>query len=173
DDLTTMEYRVTELRQAMLGHIRAFNVRTGALEWLFRTIPQPGEYGYETWPADAYTYMGGANNWAGMVIDHQRGAVFLGTGSPSSDFYGGARAGENLFGNCILSLDARTGKRNWHFQTIHHDLWDRDIPCPPNLVTVMHEGRAVDAVAQVTKDGVVFVLDRDTGEPLFPVEEQP
>jgi len=172
EDLIIMGSRVSEFGDAAPGHIRAFNARTGALEWLFHTIPQPGEFGYDTWPADAHQYMGGANNWAGMVVDHNRGAVYLGTGSPSSDFYGGDRVGMNLFGNCILSLDARTGKRNWHFQTIHHDLWDRDIPCPPNLVTVMRHGKPVDAVAQVTKDGVVFVLDRDTGEPLFPVAEE-
>ncbi len=173
EDLIIMGSRVSEFGDAAPGHIRAFNVRTGALVWLFHTIPQPGQYGYDTWPVDAYKYMGGANNWAGMVIDHKRGAVYLGTGSPSSDFYGGSRSGMNLFGNCILSLDARTGKRNWHFQTIHHDLWDRDIPCPPNLVTLMHGGRMVDALAQVTKDGMVFVLNRDTGEPLFPVVEMP
>lgn len=173
EDLIIMGSRVSEFGDAAPGHVRAFNVYTGALEWIFHTIPQPGEYGYDTWPADAHKYMGGANNWAGMVIDHRRGAVYLGTGSPSSDFYGGARAGKNLFGNCILSLDARTGKRNWHFQTIHHDLWDRDISSPPNLITVEQRGKRIDAVAQVTKDGVVFVLDRDTGEPLFPVTETP
>lgn len=173
EDLIIMGSRVSEFGDAAPGHIRAFNVRTGSLEWIFHTIPHPGEYGYDTWPKDAYKYMGGANNWAGLVIDHKRGAIFLGTGSPSSDFYGGGRAGTNLFGNCILSLDARTGERNWHFQTIHHDLWDRDIPCPPNLTTVTINGKKIDVVAQVTKDGVVFVLDRDTGEPIFPVVETP
>ncbi len=171
-DVLIMGSRVSEFGDAAPGHIRAFDVHTGALKWIFHTIPQPGEYGYETWPPDAYKYMGGANNWAGMALDAKRGIVYLGTGSPSTDFYGGGRHGENLFGNCILALDALTGKRKWHFQTIHHDLWDRDIPNPPNLIQVRHQGRLVDAVAQATKDGVIYVLDRDTGEPLFPVEER-
>lgn len=171
-DLLIMGSRVSEFGDALPGHIRAFDVYTGEMRWVFHTIPQPGEYGYETWPDDAYKYMGGANNWAGMVVDAGRGTVFLGTGSPSTDFYGGGRHGENLFGNCILALDAETGKRKWHFQTVRHDLWDLDIPNPPNLITVERDGKKIDAVAQATKDGVIYVLDRDTGEPLFPVEER-
>lgn len=172
-DLLIMGSRVSEFGDALPGHVRAFDIRTGEMRWVFHTIPQPGEYGYETWPENAYKYMGGANNWSGMVLDAQRGTVFLGTGSPATDFYGGGRHGENLFGNCILALDAETGKRKWHFQTIHHDLWDRDIPNPPNLITVNHDGKRIAAVAQATKDGLIYVLDRDTGEPLFPVEERP
>nr|WP_229214408.1 PQQ-binding-like beta-propeller repeat protein [Dyadobacter flavalbus] len=162
---------VSEGGDALPGHIRAFDVRTGKLAWIFRTIPLPGEYGYETWSKDSYKKLGGANCWAGMVLDEKRGTVFLGTGSPSVDFYGGARKGTNLFANCVIALDAETGKRKWHFQTVHHDLWDRDIPCPPNLITVKHHGKRMDAVAQATKDGYIFVFDRDTGKPLFPVKE--
>lgn len=172
-DLVIMGSSVSEAGDAPPGHIRAFNVRTGKLEWVFHTIPLPGEYGYETWSKDAYQKIGGANNWAGMVLDEKRGVVYAGTGSPSVDFYGGARHGENLFANCVIALNAETGKRIWHFQTVHHDLWDRDLPCPPNLVTVRHNGRMVEAVAQATKDGYIFLFDRDTGTPLFEVEEVP
>jgi quinoprotein glucose dehydrogenase len=164
---------VSEGGDALPGHIRAFDVRTGKVAWVFRTIPLPGEYGYDTWAKDSYKKLGGANCWAGMVLDEKRGTVFLGTGSPSVDFYGGARKGTNLFANCVIALNAQTGKRIWHFQTVHHDLWDRDIPCPPNLITVKHQGKMVDAVAQATKDGYIFVFDRDTGKPLFPVKEVP
>jgi quinoprotein glucose dehydrogenase len=162
---------VSEGGDALPGHIRAFDVRTGKLAWVFRTIPLPGEYGYETWSKDSYKKLGGANCWAGMVINEKRGTVFLGTGSPSVDFYGGARKGTNLFANCVIALNAETGKRKWHFQTVHHDLWDRDIPCPPNLITVKSAGKTVDAVAQATKDGLIFLFDRDTGKPLFDVKE--
>lgn len=172
-NLIIMGSSVSEGGDALPGNIRAFNVRTGRLEWFFRTIPLPGEYGYETWSKDSYRKLGGANCWAGMVLDEERGTVFLGTGSPSVDFYGGAREGQNLFANCVIALDAATGKRKWHFQTIHHDLWDHDIPCPPTLLRVTHKGKITDAVAQATKDGYVFVFDRDTGEPLFPVKETP
>jgi quinoprotein glucose dehydrogenase len=164
---------VSEGGDALPGHIRAFDVRTGKLAWIFRTIPLPGEYGYDTWSKNSYKKLGGANCWAGMVMDQKRGMVFLGTGSPSVDFYGGARKGTNLFANCVIALNAETGKRIWHFQTVHHDLWDRDIPCPPNLITVKNKGKMVDAVAQATKDGYIFVLDRQTGKPLFPVKEVP
>lgn len=172
-DLIVMGSTPWEGGDALPGHIRAFNVRTGKLAWVFRTIPLPGEYGYETWEKDSYKKLGGANCWAGLVVDEKRGMVFMGTGSPSVDFYGGARKGSNLFANCVIALDANTGKRKWHFQTVHHDMWDRDIPCPPNLITVKHKGKMVDAVAQATKDGLIFVFNRDTGEPLFPVEEVP
>jgi quinoprotein glucose dehydrogenase len=164
---------VSEGGDAAPGHIRAFDVVTGKLLWVFHTIPQPGEYGYNTWPKDAYKKMGGTNSWSGMTLDEKRGVVYLGTGSPSADFYGGARAGANLFANCIVALDAQSGKLKWYYQTIHHDLWDRDHPCPPNLGTVKHNGKKVDVVVQATKDGLVYVLDRDKGTSLFPVEERP
>lgn len=172
-DLLITGSAVSEGGDAPPGYIRAFNVRTGKLAWVFHTIPLPGEYGYETWSKDSYKKLGGANCWAGMVIDEKRGIVYAGTGSPSVDFYGGARVGQNLFANCVIALNAETGKRVWHFQTVHHDLWDRDLPCPPNLITVKHNGKLVDAVAQATKDGYVFVFDRDTGQPLFPIREVP
>jgi quinoprotein glucose dehydrogenase len=177
-DLLITGSAVNEGGDAPPGYIRAFNVRTGKLVWVFHTIPLPGEYGYETWGKDSYKKLGGANCWAGMVLDEKRGVVYAGTGSPSVDFYGGARPGQNLFANCVIALSATTGQRIWHFQTVHHDLWDRDLPCPPNLITVNHKGpdgkpRLVDAVAQATKDGYVFVFDRDTGKPLFPVDEVP
>lgn len=159
--------------EAPPGHIRAFDVLTGKLKWVFHTIPQPGEFGYDTWPEGAYQKIGGANNWGGMALDEQRGVVYFGTGSPASDFYGGDREGTNLFSNCILALDAETGAMKWYFQGIHHDLWDRDFPCPPNLTTITHNGKRIDVVVQAGKDGNVYVLDRDTGESIFPFEERP
>lgn len=158
---------------AVPGHIRAFNVHTGEQEWIFHTIPHPGEYGYETWPAGAWQYSGGANAWAGLSLDEEREMVFVPTGSASFDFYGGDRIGENLFANCLLALNANTGERKWHFQTVHHDIWDRDLPAPPNLVRVNHNGKEIDAVAQITKSAYIFLFDRETGEPLFPIEEVP
>nr|WP_295928839.1 PQQ-binding-like beta-propeller repeat protein [uncultured Dyadobacter sp.] len=163
---------VSESGDAAPGHVRAFDVVTGNLQWVFHTIPQPGEFGYDTWPKDAYKKIGATNNWSGMTLDEARGVVYFGTGSPASDFYGGDRAGSNLFANCIMALDARTGKRKWHYQTIHHDLWDRDHPSPPNLTTIMHNGKKTDVVVQSTKDGLVYVLDRDSGKSVFPVEER-
>jgi quinoprotein glucose dehydrogenase len=154
------------------GHIRAFDARTGKRKWIFHTIPHPGEFGYETWPPEAWKTIGGANSWGGLTVDPRRGMVFAGTGSPSYDHFGGNRAGQNLFANCVLALKADTGERVWHFQTVHHDIWDYDIPCPPNLVTVTHNGKQIDAVAQSGKLGHLFLLDRDTGQPLFPVEEK-
>lgn len=155
------------------GHIRAYNVWTGDMEWIFHTIPHPGEFGYETWPEDAWKRSGGANSWGGFTVDHDRGMVFCGTGSPTYDHWGGDRIGKNLFGNSILALNAETGERVWHYQVVHHDIWDYDIPCQPNLVTIRKDGKNIDAVAQATKMGHLFVLDRETGEPLFPVEERP
>lgn len=155
------------------GYIQAFNARTGKLVWVFHTFPLPGEYGYETWSPDSYRKLGGANAWAGMVIDDKRGVVYASTGSASVDFYGGIRTGQNLFANCVIALDALTGKRKWHYQVVHHDLWDKDLPSPPTLMTVKHNGKRVDAVAQATKDGYIFLFDRDTGQPLFPVKEMP
>ena len=156
------------------GHIRAYDLRTGKVAWSFRTIPHPGEYGYETWEANAWQLAGGASSWGGMSLDKKREIVFMGTatGKPESYAPGTRGKGENLFGNTILALDANTGKRIWHFQTIHHDLWDYDLPAPPVLVTVERDGKQVDAVAQVTKQGFTFVLDRETGESLFPIEER-
>lgn len=165
--------RVGEGPDAAPGHIRAYDVRTGRIVWTFHTIPHPGEEGYETWPPDAWKHLGGANSWAGMSLDEERGIVYIPTGSAAFDFWGGNRKGQNLFANSLLALNAETGERIWHFQTVHHDLWDRDLPAPPNLVTVERDGRQIDAVAQVTKSGFVFVFDRETGEPLFPVEERP
>lgn len=172
-NLIIMGSRVHEGPIAAPGYIRAFDVKTGKLIWTFHTIPQPGEYGYETWPPDAWKKVGGANSWAGMAVDEERGLVFASTGSASFDFYGGNRHGQNLFANCVIALDAETGKRRWHYQTVHHDLWDRDLPASPVLVTVNHNGEPKDAVAQVTKSGFVFLLDRENGKPLFPVEEIP
>lgn len=164
--------RVPDTYGAQPGYIRAYDCTTGKLVWTFHTIPNPGEPGYETWPPDAYKVVGGANNWAGMSIDSKRGMVFLGLGSPSYDFYAEDRKGTNLYGNCVLALDAATGKHIWHFQTVHHDLWDYDISAPPALVTINDNGKKTDAVAQITKQGFVFVFNRETGESLFPIEER-
>lgn len=172
-DLIIIGSRLPDFYGAAPGYIRAYNCKTGKLVWTFHTIPHPGEKGYESWPKDAYKYAGGVNCWAGMSIDNKRGMVFLALGSPTFDYYGADRIGANLFGNCVLALDAATGKYKWHFQTVHHDLWDYDLPCPPNLVTIKKDGKDVDAVAQATKHGFIFVLDRVTGVPLFPIEERP
>ena len=174
EDLLIMGTRVDETLPAAPGHIRAYDVRSGEQRWIFRTIPEPGDAGYDSWDnPDAWRVAGGANPWSGFSLDPARGVVYCGTGSASYDFYGANRPGTNLFANCILALDARTGERKWHYQTVHHDLWDRDHPTPPVLVTVDHGGGPVDAVAQPTKSGDLFLLHRDTGEPLFPVEEVP
>lgn len=170
-DLLILGTRVSEELPAAPGHVRAYDVRTGAVRWTFHTIPQPGEFGYETWPAGAHEYTGGANAWSGITVDEARGMVFVPTGSASFDFWGGNRKGENLFANSILALNAETGERIWHFQVVRHDIWDRDLPAAPNLVTIERDGRRVDAVAQITKSGHVFVLDRETGASLFPLEE--
>ncbi|HEV2209402.1 MAG TPA: PQQ-binding-like beta-propeller repeat protein [Verrucomicrobiae bacterium] len=154
------------------GHIRAYNIRTGRLAWIFHTIPWPGEPGYETWPPDAWKFIGAANCWTGMALDERRGLLYVPTGSAAFDFWGGNRIGQDLYANCLIALDAATGARRWHYQFVHHDLWDRDLPSPPNLVTVWHNGRAVDAVAQTTKSGHVFVFNRETGQPLFPIVER-
>ena len=171
-DLLIQGTRVGESEGSAPGDIRAYDVRTGSVRWTFHTIPHPGEFGYETWPADAWKTEGGANSWAGMTVDAQRGIVYIPTGSATPDFYGGNRIGANLFANTLLALDAATGKRIWHFQTVHHDLWDRDLPAAPNLVSVTRDGRRVDAVAQITKSGFVFLFDRVSGAPLFPIEER-
>ena len=163
---------VSELYGAQPGYVRAYDIPTGKLEWTFHTIPKPGEAGYETWPKDAWKYAGGANDWSGMSVDGKRGMVFLATGSPSYDYYGADRKGQNLFGNCVVALDAKTGKLIWYFQTIHHDLWDYDLPAPPNLVTVVKDGKKIDAVAQTSKVGFVYLLNRETGQSVYPVEER-
>lgn len=173
NDLIIVPVRVGEDAGAAPGDIRAFNVRNGKLVWTFHTIPYPGEPGYETWPKEAYknTNIGAVNNWAGMALDKKTGTIFIPLGSAAPDFYGGNRIGTNLFANCLLALNAADGTYKWHFQTMHHDLWDRDLPAPPNLVTVTKNGKRIDAVAQITKQGTVFVFNRETGEPLFPINE--
>ena len=172
-DLLIQPTRVSEGEGAAPGDVRAFDVRTGKLRWIFHTIPREGEPGAETWPAGARGSAGGANSWPGMTVDAARGIVFVPTGSASPDFYGGERLGQNLYANSLIALDASTGRRIWHFQTVHHDVWDRDLPATPNLVSVTHGGRRIDAVAQITKSGFVFLFDRETGRPLFPIEERP
>lgn len=152
------------------GHIRAFDVHTGKIRWIFHTIPQPGEFGYKTWPKDAYTRIGGANSWPGVTLDPKTGLVFVPTGSAAFDFYGANRLGDNLFANCLLALDAATGKRVWHFQFVRHDVWDRDLPAAPTLVEVRQNGRVIDALAQLTKYGRLWLLDRRTGKPLVHYE---
>lgn len=172
-DLYIIGNEVSELYGAEPGHIRAYNVKTGALAWTFHTVPQPGEVGYDSWPKDAWKYVGGANSWGGITLDAQRGMVFLATGSPTYDYYGKDRVGNNLFGNSVVALDARTGKYRWHFQTVHHDLWDYDLPAAPNLITVIQNGKKIDAVAQTSKLGYIYTFNRDTGVPLWPIEERP
>ncbi|MBM3736148.1 MAG: pyrroloquinoline quinone-dependent dehydrogenase, partial [Acidobacteria bacterium] len=173
-DLLIMPTRTEEgPRLAAPGHIRAFDLHTGKRRWIFHTIPHPGEFGYDTWPPDSWKKAGGANNWGGMSVDEARGLVFVSTGSPTFDFFGGDRAGANLFGNCVIALKAATGERVWHFQTVHHDIWDYDIPCQPGLLTITHRGRKMDIVAQVSKTGWVYLFDRATGKPLYPIEERP
>jgi len=171
-DLLIVGDRTPEALPAPPGDIRAYDVRTGKLRWSFHTIPRPGEFGYETWPKDAWTYSGAANSWAGLSVDPKRGIVFVPTGSAATDFYGADRVGDDLFANCLLALNAETGERIWHFQAVHHDIWDRDFPSPPSLVTVMRNGTTVDAVAQTTKHGWVYLFERMTGKPLFPVESR-
>ncbi len=154
------------------GDVLAFDVRSGKELWRFRTVPRPGEFGGETWKGESWKDRGAANPWGGFSVDLKRGLVFAGLGSAAFDFYGGDRHGDNLFANCTIALDARTGKRVWHYQTLRHDLWDHDLPVYPNLVTVTRDGKKIDAVAQVTKTGYVFLFDRETGKPLFEIEER-
>lgn len=155
------------------GHIRAYDALSGERLWIFHTTPRPGQFGYDTWPPNAYKHVGGTNNWAGMSLDVARGIVFAGIGSPAFDFYGGDRIGANLFGNCVLALDAATGKRIWHYQTVHHDVWDYDLPAQPALIQMTQNNRTFDAVVQPTKQGFLFFLHRETGQPVWPVEERP
>ena len=171
-DLIITGFRTSENHPAAPGAVRAYDVRTGAIRWTFNLIPRPGEPGAETWPADAWKTAGGANSWAGMVVDEQRGMVFVPTGSAVDDFYGGDRPGDNLYSDSLLALDARTGRKLWHFQGVHHDIWDRDFPSPPVLVSLVRNGKRIDAVAQPSKQGFLFVFDRVTGKPVFPIEER-
>lgn len=176
-DLIVMPVRLSESEDAAPGDIRAFNVKTGDLEWSFHVIPYPGEKGYDTWE-DPLAYknesmIGAGNNWAGMAVDETSGIIYIPTGSFAPDFYGGHRKGTNLFSDCLLALEAETGKLLWYYQFVHHDIWDRDLPAPPNLITVTRNGKEIKAVAQVTKQGYVFIFDRKTGEPLFDIEEIP
>jgi quinoprotein glucose dehydrogenase len=169
-DLIILGMREPETLPAPPGDVRAYDVRSGKLRWSFHTIPHPGEYGYDTWPKEAWTYSGGANNWCGMALDAKRGIVYVPTGSAASDFYGSDRIGDDLFANSLIALNADTGQRIWHFQSVKHDLWDRDFPSPPFLLTVKRNGKMIDAVAETTKSGYVFLFDRSDGTPLFPLE---
>jgi len=173
DDLLILPTRHAESNPAAPGNIRAFHVESGKVAWVFHTIPHPGEPGFDTWPTDSWLYQGAANNWAGMSVDQERGLVFVPTGSATPDFFGGDREGSNLFANTLLALDAATGKRVWHFQAVHHDIWDRDFPAPPNLLTIQQDGAPRDVVAQITKSAHIFMFDRETGESIFPIEERP
>ncbi len=171
-NLIILGTRVNEAPPSAPGHIRAYDVVTGKLHWIFHTIPQPGEDGYETWEdKEAWKHIGGANTWSGFSLDEERGILFAPTGSASYDFYGGNRKGANLYANCLLALDAATGKRIWHFQFMHHDLWDKDLPAPPALIIITRNGKKIDAVAQTTKNGMVYTFERETGKPIFDIEE--
>lgn len=173
EDLYILGSSVAESLPSAPGDIRAFDVMTGQIRWTFHTIPRPGEFGYATWPSEAWKISGGANAWPGLTVDPELGMVFAATGSAAFDFYGANRLGDNLFANSVLALDARTGRYVWHFQTVKHDLWDMDLPAPPALVTVRRNGKSVAAVAQITKTGFVFVFERKTGAPLFPIQQRP
>lgn len=173
DDLVIVGSAPGEGYFAPPGYVRAYNVVTGELAWTFHTIPHAGEFGYDTWPEDAYKYAGGVNVWSEMSVDTERGIVFLPLGSPTYDYYGADRKGSNLFANSLVALNARTGQRLWHYQTVHHDLWDYDLSPAPQLLTINREDRKIDAVAVATKHGFVFVFDRVTGDPVFPIEEKP
>jgi quinoprotein glucose dehydrogenase len=170
EDLFIVGGRNPETLPAPPGDIRAYDVRTGKLRWSFHTIPHPGEGGYDTWPRDAWKSSGAANNWTGMALDSKRGIVYVPTGSTAFDFYGADRIGDNLYADCLIALNAKTGERIWHFQGVRHDLWDRDLPSPPALLSVRREGKEIEAVAQVTKQGFVYLFDRSNGTPLFEIE---
>ena len=169
-DLMIVGGRESETLPASYGDIRAYEVRTGKLRWVFHAIPRPGEFGYDTWPKDAWKSTGAVNNWTGMTLDRNTGIIYIPTGSAAFDFYGGDRIGDDLFANCLLALNAETGERIWHFQAVHHDIWDRDFPTPPILVTLNHDGQKVEALAQNSKQGFVFLFDRSNGKPIFPLD---
>ena len=173
EDLIVMPTVMMEEPGSAPGFIQAFNVISGKLEWVFHTIPLPGEFGFDTWPKDVHVkgIVGGANNWTGMSLDKKRGIIFAPTGSAGPDFFGGSRVGKNLFANTLLALDVRTGKRIWHYKIVNHDIWDMDLPAPTNLATIVKDGKRIDVVVQLTKTGHVFVLDRESGKPIYPVEE--
>jgi quinoprotein glucose dehydrogenase len=171
-DLLILGGRVSEGLPASPGDIRAYNARTGKLQWSFHTIPHPGEAGYETWSKDSWKENGGANSWPGMALDEARGIVYVPTGSAAADFYGANRVGDNLYATSLLALNADTGKLLWHFQFVRHDIWDRDAPAPPSLITITQNGKRIDAVAQATKHGYVFVFDRTNGRPVFPIDNR-
>ena len=170
-DLLIIGMRLSEGLDAAPGHIRAYNIRTGEREWIFHTIPQEGEPGYETWDPKNIKQIGGANNWAGMTVDEERGIVYVPTGSATYDFWGGYREGDNLYANSLIALNAQTGERIWHFQAVHHDVWDRDFPANPNLIRIQKDGKWIDAVAQISKQGMTYVFDRETGEAVWPIQE--
>jgi quinoprotein glucose dehydrogenase len=173
-DVLIIGDRVAESEDAAPGHVRGYDALTGKLRWIFHTIPHPGEKNFDTWPdSTAWKRLGAANDWSGMALDEKRGIVYLPLGSVGGDFYGGNRKGPNLYANSLVALDAATGKYIWHFQFVHHDLWDRDLPANPNLVTIRHNGKTIDAVAQITKNGFIFMFDRTSGQPIFPIEEKP
>ena len=169
-DLIIVGGREPETLPAPPGDIRAYDVHTGKLRWIFHTIPHPGEFGYETWPKDAWKTSGAANNWTGMSLDSKTGILYAPTGSAAFDFYGGDRIGDDLFANCLIALNAETGERIWHFQGVKHDIWDRDFPSPPVLINVERDGKNISAVAQASKQGFIFLFDRSNGTPLFPLE---
>ena len=169
-DLIIMGGRNPETLPAPPGDVRAYDVRTGKLRWSFHTIPHDGEFGHDTWPVGAWKTSGAANNWSGMTVDPQRGIVFVPTGSAAFDFYGADRIGDDLFANSLIALNAETGERIWHFQGVKHDIWDRDFPSAPTLVTVKRGEKEVEAVAQTTKQGFIYLFERATGKPLFPIE---
>jgi quinoprotein glucose dehydrogenase len=171
-DLLIVGGRVSETLPSSPGDIRAYDARTGALRWSFHTIPRPGEPGHDTWSTDSWKTVGGANNWAGMALDEARGIVYAPTGSAAPDFHGGRRVGDNLYANSLVALDAGTGALRWHYQVVRHDIWDRDLPSPPTLATIRQGGTLVEAIVQATKHGVLFVFDRATGSPLFPIEDR-
>jgi len=173
ENLIMLGSSVGEAYLSAPGDIRAYDVTTGKMVWIFHTIPHPGEQGYDTWPKDAWKYAGGTNTWGEITVDEKRGIAYFPTGSATYDYYGADRIGSNLYANSLLALNARTGKRLWHFQMVHHDLWDYDANAAPQLTTVVHDGKRIDAVSQATKQGFLFVFDRVTGKPLWPIEERP
>ncbi len=173
EDLAIIPIINAEAQPGAPGDIRAFNVRTGKEAWRFHTVPRPGEAGHETWDGDGWKARSGVNAWSGYTVDTKNGIVFAGLGSAASDFYGADRTGSNLYANSTVALDARTGKLKWHFQTVHHDVWDHDLPCPPVVCTVRRNGKTIEAVAQPTKTGFIFVFDRHTGKPIYDVVEVP